>query len=197
MIQKDTLTTHDVAKILSVDASTIIDWIDQNKLQGYRTPGGHRRVRKEDLSSFLKMYRIPAIADAPDFPPVVLVVEDDADMRAAMEKMVKNRRPDAQVHQAEDGFMAGKRIQELKPSVVVLDLFLPGVNGFQVCKHIREDAALSATRIVAVSGFDTAENRRKILQAGADVFLSKPLGLPKLAETVDRLLGRAVAVAAR
>jgi excisionase family DNA binding protein len=197
MNHKDIFTTHDVARLLSVDASTIIDWIDQNKLPGYRTPGGHRRVKKEDLSSFLKAYRLPAVMEVPSGSPVVLVVEDDADMRLAMEKMIKGRRPDAEVHHAADGFMAGKQIQELKPSVVVLDLFLPGVNGFRVCKHIREDPALSQTRIVAVSGFDTAENRKKILQAGADIFLSKPLGLRQLAETVDRLLGFPVEAAVR
>jgi DNA-binding response OmpR family regulator len=85
----------------------------------------------------------------------------------------------------------------LKPDVVVLDLFLPGVDGFRVCEHIRADASLSRTRIVAVSGHDTPENRRRILKAGADVFLPKPLGLARLAEVVDRILSSSALPAAR
>ena len=57
-------------------------------------------------------------------------------------------------------------MQALKPDVVVLDLFLPGINGFKVCEQIRRDPDLAGTRIVALSGHDSAENKKKILDAG-------------------------------
>src|SRR3954471_24985395 len=108
MNNKDIFTTHEVAQMLSVDISTIIDWIDQKKLAGYRTPGGHRRVRREDLFSFLKTYHMPAVGALSDDTPLALIVEDDADMRRAIARMIKARRPDIQLHEAEDGFLAGK-----------------------------------------------------------------------------------------
>ncbi len=193
MNSKEVFTTHDVARILSVDMSTVIDWIDRKKISGYRTLGGHRRVKREDLLSFLKEHKMPSFENLKRRGPLVLVVEDDADLLKAMVRMVKARRPDAAVHEAGDGFLAGKRVQELRPDVVVLDLFLPGVDGFKVCEHIRRDPDLEGTRVLAVSGHDSPENRRRILRAGADVFLPKPLGLAQLGEEVDRLLPAQVA----
>ncbi|MFH0948137.1 MAG: response regulator [Elusimicrobiota bacterium] len=58
-----TLTTFQIAKTLSVDISTIIDWIDAGRIAAFRTPGGHRRVKPSDLLSFLKKYKMP-ISDA-------------------------------------------------------------------------------------------------------------------------------------
>jgi excisionase family DNA binding protein len=194
--RKDVFTTHEVARILSVDMSTVIDWIDRAKLAGYRTLGGHRRVKREDLLAFVKANRMPAFGLADQPGPVVLIVEDDPDARKAMSSLIRLRRPDAVVHEAGDGFIAGKRVQELRPEVVVLDLFLPGVDGFTVCEHLRADPDLAGTRVIAVSGRDTPDNRRKILKAGADVFIPKPLGLAGLGEAVDRLLPPAALPAA-
>jgi excisionase family DNA binding protein len=53
------LTTHEVAKLLQVDASTIAKWMSQGKLTGFRTPGGHRRVRESDLRAFCERYQMP------------------------------------------------------------------------------------------------------------------------------------------
>jgi excisionase family DNA binding protein len=196
-MHKPILTTHDIAGILSVDMSTVIDWIDRKKLPAYRTPGGHRRVKRADFLAFLKEYDLSGAADLGSAGNVVLVVEDDADFRKAVTDLVRSRRPEAAIHEAEDGFTAGRKLQELKPDVVVLDLFLPGIDGFKVCSQIRADPDLADTRVVAMSGYDTPENRRRIKEAGADVFLPKPLGLAQLGETVDRLLSREKAEAAR
>lgn len=52
-------TTHEVAKLLQVDASTVAKWIDQQKLVAFRTPGGHRRVRESELRAFCEKFQIP------------------------------------------------------------------------------------------------------------------------------------------
>ena len=137
--------------------------------------------------SFLRVYKMPVAIDVGGHR-TVLVVDDDADFRKIVTGLIRSRIKGVVIHQAGDGFLAGKKVEELKPDVVVLDLRLPGIDGFKVCEHIRRDPDLARTRIVVISGMAGPEARRRILQAGADVFLSKPLGISELAETVEKLL---------
>ncbi|RLD16155.1 MAG: hypothetical protein DRI36_06100, partial [Caldiserica bacterium] len=58
-MSEKTFTTFDIAKILDVYPSTVAKWIDKGELNAFTTPGGHRRVRKSDLVSFLKKHNIP------------------------------------------------------------------------------------------------------------------------------------------
>ena len=58
-------TTHEVAQMLQVDASTIAKWIDQGKLTAFRTPGGHRRVREQDLRAFCERFQMPITGAVP------------------------------------------------------------------------------------------------------------------------------------
>lgn len=58
-MEKPVYTTYEIGKICYVDLTTVISWIEKGILPGYRTPGGHRRVTKEDLIDFLKKYRLP------------------------------------------------------------------------------------------------------------------------------------------
>jgi two-component system, OmpR family, response regulator len=186
-MDKAVLTTYDVSRLINVDISTVSDWIDGKKLAAYRTPGGHRRVRREDLLAFMKAHGMPAAEPPP--APAVLIVEDDVDFRRALRRMVESL-PGVAVHEAEDGFTAGRKLGEVKPDVVLLDLMLPGVDGFKVCRQIRRDPHLENTRVIVVSGHDTPESRRKVQEAGADAFLAKPLGLARLKESIMSLLTR-------
>jgi two-component system, OmpR family, response regulator len=185
-VGKEIYSTHDIADILSMDVSTVTDWIDQKKLTAYKTPGGHRRVHRKDLLSFLKAYNMPVSEAALRDEKVVLLVEDDADFRQALRKIVESL-PGTRVYEVEDGFAAGRRVEELKPDVVLLDLFLPGLNGFKVCENIRQDPRLSDVRIVAMSGQDTEENIKRIRDAGADIFVAKPMGLPRLRQILESI----------
>lgn len=89
---------------------------------------------------------------------------------------------------ASDGFEAGLKLANFKPELVVLDLFMPELDGFNVCKQIKKDAATKNIKIIAISGIDTEESRQKILDRGAGFFLPKPLEMGKLKKELKRLL---------
>lgn len=182
-MDKPLLTTHDIARMVNADISTVSTWIDQKKLAAFRTPGGHRRVRREDFRAFLETYKMPFPPTASRTGLTVLVVEDDPDFRRAVKRLIESV-PGVTAHEAEDGFTAGRRVEDLKPDLVLLDLMLPGVDGIKVCRQIRRDPDLSGTRVIVISGHDSPENRRLVLEAGADAFLSKPLGLPRLKDLI-------------
>src|SRR5437762_7284070 len=59
---KTIYTTHDISRLLQVNPRSVINWIEQNLLPSYRTPGGHRRVRRDDLLAFLRKHQIPTPA---------------------------------------------------------------------------------------------------------------------------------------
>jgi DNA-binding response OmpR family regulator len=105
-----------------------------------------------------------------------------------VKRVLKEISPAFNIHEASNGFEAGQEIIDVRPHLVILDLNLPGMDGFQVCKIIRGDARLKHIKILAISGFDTAETHKRILEAGANEFLPKPFKPQAVKEKILSLL---------
>jgi len=185
------LTTYEVSRYLHVDLTTVINWCDQKKLIAYKTPGGHRRVQPESFLQFLKEFNMPM---PPEFLAKIkgsiriLVVDDESEVRAVIRKTLKKRLVGSEIFEAVDGFEAGKMVLDKMPNLVVLDLMLPGMDGFKVCADIRGDERFKETKILAITAQETADNKRKIMQAGADDFLGKPFEINVFMDRVYKLL---------
>jgi len=106
-------------------------------------------------------------------PRRVLVVEDNVGAAVILAKMLaKLWQHDVRV--AHDGPRALEVISEWQPEVVVLDIGLPGMNGFEVARQIRSDPRGQSMLLASLSGYGTEEDRHKSLDAGIDVHLVKP-----------------------
>jgi len=81
------------------------------------------------------------------------------------------------------------KVFKFKPGLVVLDLILPDINGVEVCRQIKENPDTAHIKILAVTGHDTEENKNRILSAGADGYMAKPLNMESLLRHVRDLLG--------
>src|SRR5437016_8874373 len=77
---KSIYTTHEVSRLLQVNPRSVINWIEQSLLSSYRTPGGHRRIQRDDLLSFLRKHQIPTPASLIDGTFSVLIVDDEEDI---------------------------------------------------------------------------------------------------------------------
>jgi CheY-like chemotaxis protein len=77
-----------------------------------------------------------------------------------------------------------------RPDLILLDLFMPGMDGFEVCRRIKSDPQTQATIVVAITAHPSAESEKAILGAGAKAFLPKPLDAKNLVSLVETLLGR-------
>src|SRR5260221_14084843 len=77
---KTIYTTHEISRLLHVNPRSVINWIEQSLLSSYRTPGGHRRVRREDLLAFLRKHQIPTPASLVDGKFAILIVEDEEEV---------------------------------------------------------------------------------------------------------------------
>jgi CheY-like chemotaxis protein len=119
----------------------------------------------------------------------ILVVDDEPEVGNLVTEVTKQFFPGFEVRVVYDGFSAGKMLSEYLPDMIILDLMLPGLNGFEVCKQIRANQFLSGVKILAVSGFDSEENKKKIMASGANDYLSKPMNVSSLKEKISSLIG--------
>jgi excisionase family DNA binding protein len=181
---KTIYTTHEVSRLLQVNPRSVINWIEQSLLPSYRTPGGHRRIRRDDLLAFLRKHQIPTPASLVDGTFSILIVDDEEEL-ASMLKTYFQRQGEYEVTTVCDGISALIEVGRIKPDLLILDIMIPGVDGIEVCRRIKTNSA-NKTAIIAISGVDT--NEETILQAGADAFMLKPVDLDKLHVDARRLL---------
>ena len=115
----------------------------------------------------------------------VLVVDDEEAPRAFLRRMLEH--DGFEVHEAADGEVALDAIMASKPDVVLLDVVMPRLGGFEVCRRVREDAQTRLTPIVMITGYDAPVERVQGLSVGADDFLGKPLNVQELLARVRSL----------
>ncbi|MFP4431638.1 MAG: response regulator [Spirochaetota bacterium] len=186
----------EVANICGVVNQTAINWIKNGYLKAFTTPGGQYRVYSEDLVEFLhsRGMRMPEelqrILEEQMEVDSVLIVDDDQDLNNMVARYLAQRYPDYSIYQAYDGFEAGKLIAEHKPSVILLDIDLPGIDGHKLCRSIKDDKTLTSPIVISISGLDDPAEREQMLKDGADEFLSKPVDLDVLPETIERLVAK-------
>ena len=196
-MEKDYYTIPEAAKICSVGRTTMWRWVKSGRLKAFVTLGGQHRIQKTELQSVLADrggYSIPASEKAPEpefsgrplSPKKILIVDDDPDIRKIMTRFLSAANYEVAV--ASDGFGVGVKVMDFNPDLLVLDLIMPGMDGFEVCKRIKENPRTSHIKVLAVTGFDTEENRSRIMKAGADGCLAKPVDNHRLLEEVESLL---------
>jgi phosphoribosyl 1,2-cyclic phosphodiesterase/CheY-like chemotaxis protein len=119
----------------------------------------------------------------------ILLIDDDEACRTPAAELL--RRDHWNVIEAEDGGMGLDLAVKNRPDVILCDLLMPRVNGYQVCRAVREHLELRHTKIIVVTGRDYASDRKSAEEAGADGYIVKPLEIPKLKELLERLLPEA------
>jgi len=117
--------------------------------------------------------------------PLILVVEDDEDARMVLSELL---RPRYDVDAVGDGETALKRAAELNPDLVLLDLFLPGMDGFGALTGLRRHSKTADTPVIFLSAQGDAETKSQGLSLGAADYLAKPFSEQELMARVDRTL---------
>ncbi len=116
----------------------------------------------------------------------ILVVEDDSLIREVLEMALLGE--GYVVDTAGDGISAVEYLSTETPDLVVLDLALPLIDGFQVCQVIRRQSATASVPVLVVSALASASAIRAAYRAGADVYLDKPFDVSELLDNVQKLL---------
>lgn len=184
MSQKPYLTPQQVAELLMVSPVTVRQWAQRGEIDALTTPGGHRRFTMEAVKVFARKRGMRLNPDGSDDVMRILVVDDDVELNAWLSEMLTAHDMAPEVASAHNGFDAGVKLVSFRPHLLLLDLMMPGLDGFHVCSSVREDPAKEATRIVAMTGYPSAENVERILEAGAETCLAKPLDFDQVQSVV-------------
>lgn len=177
---KDTYSTHDVAKICCVTPTTVIRWIEDGLIPAFKTVGGHRRVRREDLETVCRDRGIPFNVPTGTEVGRILVVDDEPVVLDLVRDVVKELNHKFEVEVAKDAFDAGRLVVSFRPQLIFLDLMMPGVDGFEVCTRLKKDSATANTEVIAITGYYTEANMDRIMSAGAAACLKKPLDIAEV-----------------
>ncbi|HKI63195.1 MAG TPA: response regulator [Burkholderiales bacterium] len=115
----------------------------------------------------------------------VLVVDDDQDMANFLAHMLRKEGMEADV--AAEGGAARERVMASPPDLVMLDVQMPGLSGFEVCRRLKADPSTALIPVVLITALDDSESRVRGIEAGADDFLSKPVSREELLARVKTL----------
>jgi signal transduction histidine kinase/CHASE3 domain sensor protein len=147
-------------------------------------------VRFPCLAVTSEIIRVPVPDAKLPLKRSVVVVEDNADLRQMMRLLLK--RAGHAVEEAHDGPTGVEVVRAIRPDVALVDLDLPGFDGCEVARRLRQDTLLDGVRLIAVSGYGSPEDRARAIAAGFDDHLVKPVDFEHLSETLQELRGRVV-----
>ena len=186
---EDVLTVFKASQYCSVTPKTIINWIESGHINAYKTVGGHRRIKREDLETFMIKQGIPMPEEElAEVHKRILVVDDDPIIVETIVQALEEDEYDYEVISAADGFEAGLQVSHFKPHLLILDIMMPDIKGYEVCQKIKESEESKDTKIIVLSAYLDEEKFKKMKDYGADLCFSKPLPLPQLKDEVARLL---------
>ncbi len=180
MEKKDFYTTSEVAKILHVAVGSVINWVDDGKLNAIVTPGGHRKIPYNTLSAFLKLHNYE-ISDKYATNRLIYLVDDEDSTHSFFRKIFEKVEKTNLIYfysGTEALISIGKKI----PDMIVVDILMPDIDGIQVIKNIRTKSELNDVHIIAISADIT--KREISLQAGANLFLKKPFDMTEFKKSV-------------
>ncbi len=181
-----TLTTGEAAALCGVNFRTVIRWIEKGLLNAHRLPGrGDHRIVVDDFVEFLESNDIPIPSNIQSLNENhVLVIDDQLEVTQAYARTLK--RAGYKVDIVNDGFRAGVKLLMLKPNLIILDLKMPGVDGYSILDFVRNESELKRVKIIVASGAEEA-SLKKAMEAGANVVLSKPFTNVELIKEVKKL----------
>ncbi len=186
-IEKDVLTTGEVAKICNVAPRTVSKWFDSGSLRGYRIPGSKdRRIPVGELIKFMRAHGIP-LDGLSSGRTRVLIVDDQQDVTSVLQKVLSEQ-TNYEVRIASSAFEAGIECERFKPHVVLMDIHLGDGStneAKQVARVVHDNDSLQMTRLVAMSGKLTDGQVPGVRAMGFDSFLKKPFQVRQVVEASE------------
>lgn len=197
------MTPSEAATLLMISPVTLRHWALAGRLAFVTTPGGHRRFAENEVKRFAAEHGQTGDASVVNIDSVadnagthrILIVDDDVQLSGFLVELLQGLPDPVQTEVANDGFEAGQKLQAFRPHTVLLDLMMPGINGFDVCRKIKENPETSDTRVVMMTGYHTLENMMQAMEVGAEACLAKPLDKTQLFKVI--VLGQSISTEAR
>lgn len=173
----DYCSTTEAAKLLGISVGTVQQLVESGKLQAWKTSGGHRRILLKSVEALLA-------SATPDTPIVqrsarhtlsVYVVEDDAVLLKGYEKLLEKTQLPLTVELFDNGLDAMLKIGSAFPDLLILDLEVPFIDGFEMLNRLQKIAVNSAKHILVITGLTETEVSEKAALLQSITLLRKPV----------------------
>jgi excisionase family DNA binding protein len=172
------LTSYQVGALLQVNPSSVNKWVKDGRIPAFRTPGGHRRIRAGDLVAFLNEHKMPIPTSLTQASRRrLLIVDDDQRQLESLQRALKPYADRLDVLLVKDGVEALVQVGSFKPHVVVLDVYMPSMDGMEICRRLKASSETQSIGIIMASAEFTPELEKKAADAGAKRCLHKPVDL--------------------
>lgn len=176
--------------MLGVSLSTIQLWTENGLLNAWRTGGGHRRIPRSAVEGLRASQREAGKSGAGGSRGTLVVVEDKPEIRKLYERQFRARHLPLEVVSAGNGFEGLIQIGRHKPDVIITDLLMPGMDGFEMLDALNASPELKDTLIVVVSALTREEVAARGGFTRAVVFFQKPVDFDALETLVlEKLSG--------
>jgi len=180
--QKDFYSSREAARLLGVAVSTIQLWTNNGVLRAWTTNGGHRRIARNSVGDILKQ-RITATTA----PPLctkekisIVLVDDDEQTRKLYQKQFLRERINADIIMAQDGYEGLVMIGKILPDIIITDLKMPHIDGFQMIQALKHLPDLKNSLIIVITGLADEEIQIKGGLPQGVHKLTKPIAFQEL-----------------
>ena len=170
------LTSHEVGALLQVNPSSVKKWVNEGRIAAFRTPGGHRRIRVADSSTFLSVTRCRSRASwsvsrsaASSSSTTIRIT------LRALERRLKPYRARVHVALTQNGIDALVMVGSFKPDLIVLDVYMPELDGLEVCRRLKLNSETRHIGVIINSAHLTKTVEDNALAAGALRCVPKPM----------------------
>ena len=116
----------------------------------------------------------------------ILVVDDEPEITEIIDAFLDNAGYKVTVENTPN--KAVELARRLKPDLILLDIMMPGVDGYTICNRLKEDPAMANTPVIFLTGKDSKDDQGRSFQAGGDMFIKKPFSCERLLEIVNIVL---------
>jgi excisionase family DNA binding protein len=184
-VEKDVLTTGEVAKICNVAPRTVSKWFDSGQLKGYRIPGSKdRRIPVAELYRFMKAHHIP-MDGITSGNTRVLVIDSDREVSDVLERVLMDQ-TSYEISTANTAFSAGLECERFRPHVVLIDIHIAECEPREIAQLVRSSEAMQMTRLIGMSGKLTDGQAQGLRSAGFDGFLKKPFQVRMVVDAIEQ-----------
>jgi two-component system OmpR family response regulator len=185
MTFKKPLSVGQVAEICRVSKKTVLNWIYDGGLKAFTTYGGHYRIWPANVKKFLDSTGMDIPFDyVDDRTTHILIIDDDIDFSNILRSAIVAELPEVEVATTDDGYEGLMLIGELKPQLVILDIKMPKLDGFQVLEMLRGRKAEHELKVLVVTGYLDPETRQQLSKTIADHWIDKLSDITTMIKTI-------------
>lgn len=168
------LTTRQAAARLGFSLGTVQNMVESGKLEAWKTSGGHRRIPLAAVEALLSKRQITSGKSGTDSPIDILISEDDPTLQLLYQLTIEGWELPVTLRQAANGFEGLLEVGKRAPDILIVDLMMPGMDGFEMIRQLRATPTLASMDIVVVSALDRSEIEKHALPSNVTIF-TKPI----------------------